>query len=293
MNIIETRNLVRYFGTTPAVVELDLAVPQGSVYGLLGENASGKTTTLNLIMGALVPNDGTVSILGEDPLTMPAATRARIGYVADEMGVPDWMKLSEAKNIHASYFQTWDSDLYTRLMSDYALREDRRFGTLSKGQKRRFILTLIVSQRPEVLILDEPAGGLDTAVRRQFLDLLIEQASERDITVLLSSHILSDVERVVDHVAFIKAGRLVTQSGLEDLKMRVKRLCLSMDTPDDAVRGRFNILGTVLRPDTQLIVVDDFEAEKLDGIDCRVEHLNLEELFLVYNQLDPRGKVNV
>jgi ABC-2 type transport system ATP-binding protein len=147
---------------------------------------------------------------------------------------------------------------------------------------------LIVAQQPELLILDEPSGGLDVSVRRQFLDLLVELVNEREITVLMASHILSDVERVVDHVAFIKAGRTVCQSGLEDLKTRVKRLCLPVGIHRYEIEKRFDVLSMREQSGTLLATVADFDPESLSGLDCRVEHLNLEELFLVYNLLDKK-----
>ena len=133
--------------------------------------------------------------------------------------------------------------------------------------------------------------GLDAAVRRQFLDLLIELAGARNITVLIASHILSDVERVVDHVAFVKAGRTVRQGALEDLKTSVKRLCLPGETPRYEVERRFEVLAWREESGALLATVADFEAERLQGLDCRIEHLNLEELFLLYNTAGEKKKV--
>jgi len=255
--------------------------------GLLGENGSGKTTTIRLIMGMLVPSYGEVSVFGEDPLYMQPATRARIGYIADEMGLPDTMTLGDGMRLHASYFPTWDNAFAGRLLKRFDLYTGMHFGTLSKGQKRRYLLALIVAQRPEFLVLDEPAGGLDTVVRRQFLDLLIELANERALTVLISSHLLPDVERVVDRVAFVKAGRLVTQGALEDLKSNVKRLIFQ--SGDDVWRGRerFHVLKEDRGQGAIRLVVDNYSEEKAAGLFCTTEHLNLEELFLVYNGLQP------
>jgi ABC-2 type transport system ATP-binding protein len=283
MNVIETRDLVRYFGGVKAVAGINLSVPKGSIFGLLGENGCGKTTTINLIMGALIANEGTVSVFDEDPLTFTPATRARIGYLADEMALPGWMRLGEAIGVQSSFFEQWDNDTLWQLLKTFDLHADQTFGQLSKGQKRWFLIVLIVAQRPDLLILDEPSGGLDVSVRRQFLDLLLELANERKITVVMASHILSDVERVVDHVAFIKEGKTVCQSGLEDLKTRVKRLCVPVGTHRHEIEKRFNVLCAREQSGTWLATVADFKPESLSGLDCRVEHLNLEELFLVYN----------
>jgi ABC-2 type transport system ATP-binding protein len=288
MNVIETCDLTRYFGAVRAVSGMDLSVPKGSIFGLLGENGCGKTTTINLIMGALVPHEGTISVFEEDPLSFTPATRARIGYLADEMALPGWMTLGEAIGVHASFFERWDNDRLWQLLKRFDLHADQTFGQLSRGQKRWFLIVLIVAQQPELLILDEPSGGLDVSVRRQFLDLLVELVNEREITVLMASHILSDVERVVDHVAFIKAGRTVCQSGLEDLKTRVKRLCLPVGIHRYEIEKRFDVLSMREQSGTLLATVADFDPESLSGLDCRVEHLNLEELFLVYNLLDKK-----
>ena len=119
MNVIETEELVRYFGAARAVAGLDLQVPQGSIFGLLGENGCGKTTTINLIMGALVPHQGRVRVFAEDPLTMAPATRARIGYLADNMELPAWMQLDEAIRIHGSFFAQWDQNEVWRLLKTF------------------------------------------------------------------------------------------------------------------------------------------------------------------------------
>jgi len=291
MNVIETCDLTRYFGAVRAVAGIDLNVPKGSIFGLLGENGCGKTTAINLIMGALIPNEGTVSVFDEDPLAFTPATRARIGYLADEMALPSWMTLGEAIGVQSTFFEQWDHETLWQLLKTFDLRADQTFGQLSKGQKRWFLIVLIVAQQPDLLILDEPSGGLDVSVRRQFLDLLVDLANEREMTVLMASHILSDVERVVDHVAFVKAGKTVCQSGLEDLKTRVKRLCLPVGTHRHEIEKRFNILSMSEQSGTLLVTVADFAPEPLSGLDCRVEHLNLEELFLVYNTLETKGQV--
>lgn len=286
MNVIETRGLCRAFGKTPAVSGLDLDVPEGSIFGLLGENGSGKTTSIRLIMGMLVPHDGTVKVLGHDPLRFPVAVRARIGCVWDEMELPAWMTLREGMEIHSAYFPQWDAGLAESLIKRFEINLEQGFGTLSKGQKRRFLILLAVAQRPDLLVLDEPAGGLDVGVRRQFLDLLMELASERRFSVLMSSHILSDVERVVDRVAFIKHGRLVGQGGLDDLKTQVKRIRFTGIPPETAIRERFNVINKQKDADTTAFFITDFDPEKLNGLPCAIEHLNLEELFLAFNSVN-------
>jgi len=283
MNIIEMKDAVRFFNHTPAVTGMNLSVPKGCVFGLLGENGCGKTTSIKMMMGALIPQEGTVELLGVDPVGMAPEIRSRVAYVADDMALPNWMKLKEGMEIHSSYFPNWDKAKTMERLEGHKLNLSQTYGELSKGQQRRFILTLALAQQPEVLILDEPASGLDVGVRREFLDTLMELANEREVTILLSSHILSDVERVIDHVAFMKNGKLVQQANLEDLKSTVKRLSFSA-APDEAALGnRFNVVSTTREGDAYQAVVDDFAEDKLSDFDCQVEHFNLEELFLLFN----------
>lgn len=284
MNAIETRGLCRAFGPTPAVRGLDMEIPEGSVFGLLGENGSGKTTTIRMIMGALVPHDGQIRVLGHDPLTMPVPVRARIGCVWDDMKVQGWMSLREATHIHASYFPQWDSEQARELFDRFELHPEMLFGGLSKGQKRRFFLLLALAQQPDLLVLDEPSDGLDVGIRRHFLDILMERAGERRMTIVISSHVLSDVERIIDRVAFIKGGRLIQQDSLEDLKTRVKRLCVNAGGDEEELRRRFHVRTIQRHADGFVAVVEDFSPEKLNGLNAYVEHLNLEELFLVFNE---------
>lgn len=282
MNVIEARDLTRFYGAQCGVVDLNLDVPEGSIFGLLGENGSGKTTTIKLAMGALVPDRGQVLTLGVDPFVMPAAVRARIGYLADEMEVPGWMTLRDAMELQAAYFPTWDEAFVAELRRRFELNGDMAFGQLSKGQKRRFLLLLVVATRPELLTLDEPAGGLDTQIRRQFFDLLLEMVAARPMTIVLSSHILSDVERVVDHVAFTKGGRVIRTGQLEDLKARVKRLVLPGARGEGLMRERFTIVSEKREDDALLAVVEDFDPERMNGLEAEVEHLNLEEIYLAF-----------
>ncbi len=291
MNIVEMDHAVRFFGATPAVTDMCLAVPKGSVFGLLGENGSGKTTSIKMMMGALIPQEGTVRVFGVDPLTLKPEQRARIAYIADDMGLPNWMKLSEGMALHRSYFQQWDQGVADERLERYGLRLNQSFGTLSKGQKRQFLLTLALAQQPDLLILDEPASGLDVSVRRDFLDSLMELANTREVSVLLSSHILTDVERVVDHVSFMKKGACVRQANLEDMKEGIKRLCFSENQDRDVLLQSFSILQEKQVQGGYQVVVEDFAAERMDGLDCHVEHLNLEELFLVFNALSDVGAV--
>ncbi len=285
---ITARDLTRYYGGQRGVRDLTLDVPSGSVMGLLGENGSGKTTFLKLAMGAIYPNRGEVRTLGEDPARMPPAVRARIGYVADKMDVPGWMQLRSAMELQASFFPSWDAPFAHRLAERLDLRPTMSYKSLSLGQQRRYMLALVLPQRPDLLVLDEPAGGLDTAVRRLLLDVLLEMLSERPMTILFSSHILSDVERIVDRVAFMKDGRAICAANLEDLKSQTKRLVFPTTQSASILRTHFKVIQESQSSGAHLAVVADYseprlrELEALTSHDITLEHLNLEEIYLAY-----------
>lgn len=292
MNIIEARGLTRYYGGTRGVAGLDLDVPEGSVMGILGLNGSGKTTAIKLALGLLVPNSGSATIWGEDPVDISAATRSRIAYVADEAELPAWMSLHEGMELYASYFPQWDAANAADLVRRFDLPMRQRFSTLSKGQKRRFFLCLALAQQPELLVLDEPAGALDPVIRREFMDLLMELRSARNVTILFSSHILSDVERIVDRVAFICEGKCILQDDLDTLKARVKRLCIPESADPNLIRENFTVISERSVGGSRQFCVTDFEFNSDRKTNYDVEHLNLEEIFIAYHADTALGELN-
>jgi ABC-2 type transport system ATP-binding protein len=285
-NAIETEGLTRFYGKNRGVREMNWVVPEGSIFGLLGENGCGKTTALKLAMGMLVPDCGSVRTLGIDPVDMPPAVRARIGWMSDALAVPSRMTLWDAMGLQAAYYPTWDDTLAHELAERFDLGESSVFGQLSLGQKRRFMLMLILAQVPDLLVLDEPAGGLDVVVRRELIEILIEQAAKRPLTIVLSSHILTDVERLVDRGAVFHEGDAIEADELETLRARVKRLCPASSREAEAIRSRFRVRSESKSGGERLLVVEDFDPARLEGIEATVEHLNLEELFLVFTQTE-------
>ncbi len=283
MNVIKARGLVRYYGSTRGVDKLDLNIPQGSVTGLLGLNGSGKTTAIKLLLGHLLPNSGTVTVWDQDPAELSPSLRSRIAYVADQAALPLWMSLQEGMELYASYFPSWDASRARELLKQFELPMERRYAALSKGQQRRFFLFLALAQQPELLVLDEPAGGLDTVIRREFLDLLADLAQTREVTVLLSSHILSDVERIMDHVAFIHEGRSILQEDFNVVRDQTKRLEGRNATAENYIRNHFTVLTEHVGSTGTQFIVNDFAESKVSDVECTVEHVDLEDIFLAYH----------
>jgi ABC-2 type transport system ATP-binding protein len=219
----------RYRGR-PAVEGLTLEVPAGSVFGLLGENGAGKTTTIQSLLGLIVPDEGRVETLGLDPVRQGLEVRRRVGYVPEQASLYDWMTVAdfhpEPGHGPAAYLER-----YGRLVEGFELPRDRRIRHLSKGMKAKVALALALASAPELLILDEPTSGLDILVRREFLESMVDLAGEGR-TVLLSSHQVSEVERVASHVALLHQGRLVLAEPLDELRARTFLLTLTFNTRD-------------------------------------------------------------
>ncbi len=221
---IRTHTLAKFYDGRAVVEELSWAAPTGTAWGLLGANGAGKSTTLRMLMGFTPPSQGRAEVLGEDCRSMTPAARARLGYVAEQPLLPSWLRVDELLRFHRGLYPAWDGTRERQLLELFELSPRARISTLSKGQNRRLMLTLALAQNADLLLLDEPASGLDVAARRQLLTLLGEFLSGGPRTLVLSSHIVTDVERIVTHVAFMRQGRLIDTAPLDALHEQVKRV---------------------------------------------------------------------
>ena len=205
--VIEASGLGKRYGRRWALADCTLAVPAGRVTGLVGPNGAGKTTLLQLAAGLLKPDSGTISVLGERPAGTPEQL-ARVGFVAQD--APAYAGLSVAGHLRMGAWlnQGWDTELARRRISDLGLSLRQRAGSLSGGQRAQLALTLAVAKRPELLLLDEPVASLDPLARREFLRDLMETVAEQPVSVVLSSHLIADIERVCDYLIVVTASRV-------------------------------------------------------------------------------------
>ena len=224
MNIIETRNLSRRFGRMEAVHELSLAVPQGSVFALLGANGAGKTTTLKVLMNLLPPTSGSARVLGVDSRKLGERELAQIGYVSENQQLPLWMTVRQLLDYCRPFYPTWDRALEATLLKQFALPEKRKLSQLSRGMLMKAALLSSLAYRPKLLVLDEPFSGLDAVVRDEFIRGVLEVSVLGEWTVVVSSHDIEEVERLADHVAMLEAGRLRLSETVESLQARFRRV---------------------------------------------------------------------
>ncbi|CAA9296450.1 MAG: Efflux ABC transporter, ATP-binding protein [uncultured Gemmatimonadetes bacterium] len=242
---VATQGLTKRFGRETALRGVDLQVPEGAVYVLVGPNGAGKSTTLRVLLDLLRADEGRAEVLGLDPRTRGPEARAQIGYVPErhDWGY-GWMRVGRLMEHHAVFFPTWDREYAVHLARAFDLRLDRKLGKLSKGQARRVQLALALAHRPRLLVLDEPTDGLDPVMRDETLGLLAEHIAETPTTVLISTHVVHEVDRLADHLGVMRDGRLVIQAQ-RDLMHRMLRRYRA-DVPE-GWSGAPGLNGTVLR----------------------------------------------
>jgi ABC-2 type transport system ATP-binding protein len=213
--IIQGHDLWKTYGRFSAVQGLSLAVPEGSIYALIGPSGAGKTTFIKILMNILTPTRGTASILGVDSRAIGPRVLENIGYVSENQELPGRLKVRDCFDYLRPYYPRWDRHLEDSLRNQLRLPPDRRIRHLSHGMRLKMALACALSFRPRLLVLDEPFSGLDALVRDEVTEGFLQQAA--GLTVLISSHELAEIERIATHVAFLSAGRLLFQGTMEAL----------------------------------------------------------------------------
>ncbi len=230
-SIVDIKGISRSFGKKVALDEVDLSVPQGSVVGLVGENGAGKTTLLKHVLGLFKARTGTVRVFGKDPVTDPETVLGEIGYLSEVRDLPDWMKIGELMSYTKAFFPSWDDAFAEELREMFELSLDQKVKTLSRGQRARAGLIAAIAHRPQLLVLDEPSSGLDPVVRRDILSAIIRTVADEGRTVLFSSHLLDEVQRVSDHVAMLHLGKMLLTSPMDDVLTSHHRLTVRFEQP--------------------------------------------------------------
>jgi ABC-2 type transport system ATP-binding protein len=295
---IVTERLTKHYGGRRVVDSLDLRVPQGSVYGLLGRNGAGKSTAIKMLMGMVRPDSGRAMLLGEDSATISDATRSRIAYLAEGHPLYGWMTIDEAVKFTRSFYPRWNDTLVDQILDHFELRRQQKFRRLSCGQRAQVSLALAVAPDPELLVLDDPTLGLDTVVRRDFLESLIQIIQRQGRTILFSSHILGDVERVADRIGIMVGGVLRVDCRTEVFRESVRRLVLEFaGYPPEAPNVPRLISSRQVGNSLELVLAgyDDAQREVIEALQplsIEVLDLNLEDAFIEYTR-GPRRSLPV
>ncbi|MBR4071144.1 MAG: ABC transporter ATP-binding protein [Clostridia bacterium] len=205
MNAIEINGLTKHYEDF-TLDKLTLTLPTGCIMGLVGENGAGKSTTIKLILGMIKKNEGTITVLGKDHTVMD---KEDIGIVLDEVGIPDCLNIVQVERIMKNIYKKWDSEVYNSYIKRFDLPPKKKFKEFSKGMKMKLGMAIALSHDPKLLILDEATAGLDPVVRDDLLDIFTEFTRDETHSILISSHIVSDLEKICDYIAFINKGKLM------------------------------------------------------------------------------------
>jgi len=233
-HVIDIQGLTRRFGKKVALDNVDLTVPPGCVMGLVGENGAGKTTLIKHILGLFKAQAGQVQVFGMDPVQDPPAVLGRIGYLSENREMPEWMRVGELIRYTKAYYPGWDTSYANELLQTFGLDEKQKIKSLSRGQRALTGLLVALAYRPDLLLFDEPSSGLDPVVRRNILAAIVQTITEEGRTVLLSSHLLDEVEQVADQVAMIHKGKLVFADSMENIQKNHCCFTLRFEEPQTA-----------------------------------------------------------
>lgn len=284
---IELDNLVKYYEGRCVLDGVSLEVPTGCIYGLLGRNGSGKTTIIRILLGIEPPTRGGTSLCGVASERLTREVKGRIGYVAEGHNLIGSYKVSRLAALCRGMSTQWNDKFFNHLMDTFRLPLDRKVKQLSMGMRAQLNLALAMATEPELLILDDPTLGLDTVVRRTFLELAVDLLARDGRTILFSSHILSDVERIADRIGILSAGKLIVDCRLDHLKEHVKKLRLIFpgrapdqlpmtDIINSRAEGRELILTVAHLTSQKRHFLQTFGLETIEEIPMTLEDIFIE-----------------
>jgi ABC-2 type transport system ATP-binding protein len=284
--VVDIRELSRAFGQKNALDSVSFSASVGLVYGLVGANGAGKTTMIRHLLGLLRAEAGSVRVFGLDPVRDPVGVLSRVGYLSEDRELPEWMRIDELMRYTQAFHPTWDAAYAQDLLDTFGLEPAKRIKDLSKGMRAQAGLIAAVAHRPELLILDEPSSGLDAVVRRDILDAIVRTVADDGRTVIFSSHLLEEVERMSDHVTMLHQGRVTLSGPLDDARRGYRRSRVHFDRHHDQVPAVNGALAMEGGGRTWSVVHDtpleDFRAAvgSLGGEVVETRDATLEEIFL-------------
>lgn len=269
-NVVEIKNLTHYYGKKLVYENLSFNIRQGSIFGLLGKNGTGKTTTINILNGFLKPKSGKCMMFGEDSYNLSPATKARVGFLIEGHIQYDFMSIKQIEKFYSAFYPKWKKEPYYELMSKLAVTENQKLSKMSCGQKSQVALGLILAQDPDLLILDDYSMGLDAGYRRLFIDYLIEYAKAEGKTIFITSHIIQDLENFLDDCVIMDYKSVLLTMPIVEFSQKFKQF-------------RFEVANTNLKLEKDS-VVKNFEMIK-----NRAVLYTFEEQSLIENYLTGKG----
>jgi ABC-2 type transport system ATP-binding protein len=276
--VLESRALSKRYGKRQALTDCTLSIPAGRVAGLVGPNGAGKTTLLHLAVGLLAPTSGTIEVLGAPPPASPGQL-ARVGFVAQDTPTYAGLTVADHLKLGARMNPGWDAGLAQRRIASVALDPSQRAGKLSGGQRAQLALTLAIAKRPEYLILDEPVASLDPLARREFLQGLMEATAEHEVSVLISSHLVADLERVCDYLIVLTESRVQLTGDVDDL-LASHRLLTGPRCDMVALPAEWHVISASHTDRQSTLLIST--ADPVSDTTWTVDQVSMEDLVLAY-----------
>lgn len=287
-NIIECQNLTHYYGKRLIYENLSFQVPRGRILGLLGKNGTGKTTTINILSGYLQPYSGECRIFGENIRNMNPQTRQRMALLIEGHVQYTFMTIKEIERFYSAFFPAWNKDAYYELMHKLKVAPGQKISRMSCGQRSQVALGLILAQNAELLVLDDFSLGLDPGYRRLFIEYLKEYAKAESKTIFLTSHIIQDMERLIDDCIIMDYGKILIQKPVNELLNTFTRYCFTTRNGEAQLPADPQLYNTsVIRGHAETYSFQDMEYVKQwlaqNGIphtSLSAEKMNLEDVFI-------------
>ena len=286
--VIDVADLACRYQRVEAVAGISFTVEEGTVFALLGPNGAGKTTTIRALMNIIRPSSGEARVLGVDSRRLGRGELETIGYVSENQQMPRWMTLAELLAYCRPFYPTWDDALCRKLVDDFRLPLDQKIGRMSRGMRVKAALVSALAYRPRLLVLDEPFSGLDPVVRDDLIHGMLERAGDERWSVLISSHDLEEVERLVDAVAFLDAGRIVLSEPLTTLQGRFRQVEVTQPEPGTAPPAEASWIGATAAGRLLRFVdtsyngpaSDERMSAKFPGARIDVQPMSLRQIFI-------------
>ena len=278
-NAIEIRNLVKSYSDKFTLGEINLDIPSGIIIGLIGENGAGKTTLIKSILNIIRLDKGNIKIFEKDIKINESEIKETIGVVLDNMFFPELLMPKDINSIMKDVYKNWDEQLFNKYLSEFKLKNNQSIKSMSKGMRKKLEIATALSHHPKLLILDEPTSGLDPVVRNEVLDIFLDFIQDEEHTILLSTHITSDLEHIADKIIFINQGKVVLDQSRDDLLDNYGILKCDVDkfdtiSKDDIIAYKKN------KYDCE-ILVNDINKIKKKYKDFIVDKITLEELMVL------------
>ena len=278
-NAIEIRNLVKNYGDKFTLGEINLDIPSGIIIGLIGENGAGKTTLIKSILNIIRSDKGNIKIFEKEVKKNECEIKENIGVVLDNMFFPELLMPKDINSIMKDVYKNWDEQLFNKYLSEFKLKNNQSIKSMSKGMRKKLEIATALSHHPKLLILDEPTSGLDPVVRNEVLDIFLDFIQDEEHTILLSTHITSDLEHIADKIIFINQGKVVLDQSRDDLLDNYGILKCDVDKFDTISKD--DIIAYKKNKYDYEILINDINKIKKKYKDFIVDKITLEELMVL------------